>query len=496
MDGTRMKVLDNLLSWAVKPVDAETQSSSSDRNMFWLYGSPGLGKTSVANSLCDRLRVAGNLGGCFFCKHDNPDLREPNRVLPTLIAKLALMWGPFRKLVAKALVNDPQINPQSTHGELLLMPLQSLKRHPPRPLVLVVDALDECGRPNTRGTLLKCLMDACPSVHWLKVVVTSRPEHDIKAFFDRHRIARRDLATDDMGGKDIRLFTERRMESVAIHRHLPLGWPGIERMSQIVERSRGLFIFVDTLSRLVDVPKPEPLLVDVLAGKLEGANSELHKLYSAALMSRAVGHTEDLQSILRAIIAVSVHRPLCADTLATLINIEASTVLSWVDELGSLLYQDEAEGDGIRVRHLSVFEFLTGSTCPPEFRVDLKLSNSEMARRCLETMADKLKFNICELETSCLLNEDVQDLEVRVQQKIPDNLQYSCMHWSNHLCYNMDPISVEITSLLDGFFVGSRPLYWIEALSLMGKVPAAISALRLMKSCFKVCIFALNGDTH
>jgi len=494
MDGTRTKVLDDLLAWVTKPVNADAQSSGSNGNMFWLYGSPGLGKTSVANSLCDQLRISGNLGGSFFCKHDNPNLREPNRVLPTLIAKLALMWGPYRKLVAKALLDDPQLSPQSTRGELLLRPLQSLKRHPPRPLVLVIDAVDECGQPNTRGALLKCLMDACLKVHWLKVVVTSRPEHDIKAFFDRSRIAGRDLATDDLDGKDIRLFTERRMESVAIHRHLPSDWPGVERMGQIAKRSRGLFIFVDTLSRMVDVPNPESLLMDVLAGKLEGANAELHKLYSAALTSRAVGHTEDLQLILRAVIAVSAHRPLCADTLATLINIEASTVLSWVDELNSLLYQDGTQKYGIRVRHLSVLEFLVGPTCPPAFRSDLKLANSELARCCLEIMANSLKFNICELETSCLFNEDVQDLHARVEQRIPDALQYSCMHWSNHLCYDMDPVSAEITRLLDEFFMGSRPLYWIEALSLMGKVPVAISALRLMKSCFRVCTFTIHDD--
>ena len=486
MDGTRTKVLDNLFAWAVTPVDDETRSNGSNCNLFWLHGSPGLGKTSVANSLCYQLRVSGNLGGSFFCKHDNPDLREPNRVLPTLIAKLVLMWGPFRQLVAKVLLNDPQLNPRSTHGELLLKPLQLLKRHPPRPLVLVIDALDECGRPNARGTLLKCLMDACSLAHWLKVIVTSRPEYDIKTFFDRHRINSLDLATDDLDGKGIHLFTKHRMESVAIRRHLPPDWPGARRLSQIVERSHGLFIFVDTLSRVVDVPTPEPLLVEVLDGKLEGANAELHRLYSAALNLHAVGRTEDLKSILRAVVAVSSCRPLCANTLGKWIGLETSTILSWVDELSSLLYQGGSQGDGIRVRHLSVLEFLVGSTCPSEFRVNLKLANSELARRCLETMAEKLKFNICKLETSYLFNTDIQNLEVRVEQKVPDALQYSCMHWSTHLCYDVDPVDVDLTGLLDGFFKGPRPLYWLEVLSLMGKVPVAISALRLIKSCSRV----------
>jgi NACHT domain len=496
MEGTRTAILDNIIAWAACPFEGSTQSNHSESNVFWLYSMPGLGKTSVANSLCDRLRKGENLGGCFFCKHDNADLREPKRVLPTLIAKLAQMWSPFRKLVAMVLLDEPHINPESTRGELLLKPLQLLKKHPPRPLVFVIDALDECGQPNARGLLLNCLAEACSLVHWLKIVVTSRPEPDIKSFFDRKRINSRDLATDDLKRDDIHLFTQRRMASVASRRHLSPSWPGAERVSQIVERSRGLFIFVDTLSRLVNVPKPEPLLAQVLNGKLEEANAELHKLYSTVVITRAVGHIGDLQSMLRAVIAVSAYRPLCAETLAKLINLEVPTILSWLDELSSLLYQDAAEGNGIRVRHLSVLEFLVGSTCPPKFRVDQKLANSELTRYCLVTMANELRFNICGLESACLSNADIRDLDNRVERRIPDTLRYSCMHWSNHLCYDTDPISAEIAGILDDFFEESKPLYWIEVLSLMGTIPIAISSMRLIKGCFKVWILTLCANTN
>jgi NACHT domain len=339
MEGTRTAVLNDIVAWASKPFDGQLESNDSNHNVFWLYGMPGLGKTSVATSLCDRLRGSKNLGGSFFCKHDDIDLREPKRVLPTLITKLVRMWGPFRKQVAKVLLDEPQINPESTRGELLLKPLRLLKKHPPHPLVLVIDALDECGQPSSRGPLLSCLTEACSLVNWLKIVVTSRPERDIKAFFDSRHVTSRDLATDDINGEDIRLFTERRMASVASGRHLSSDWPGQERVSQIVERARGLFIFVDTFARLVDVPNPERVLVEVLGGKLEDANAELHKLYSVAIKSRSFRHTEEVNLILRAIIAVSACRPLCAETLAKLIDLRVPTILSWVDELGSLLYQ-------------------------------------------------------------------------------------------------------------------------------------------------------------
>jgi hypothetical protein len=271
-------VLDDIISWAVKPLDRGSPAhSSSTDNILWLYGMPGLGKTSVANSLCHLLHNQRKLGGSFFCRRDDPILREPKRVLPTLIYRLAGMWSPYATLVAQALRDDPQLSSDSTRDELLLDPLNALQKHPTRTLVLVVDALDECGEPATRRALLRCLLNACSSVVWLKIIITSRPEHDITSFFDKNNIAsRRDLAMDAQASKDIRLFARTCMSSVASNRHLPSDWPGGKRLDQIVERSGGLFIFVETLYRLVDDPDPEPLLAQVLDGESEGAKTELH----------------------------------------------------------------------------------------------------------------------------------------------------------------------------------------------------------------------------
>jgi hypothetical protein len=148
----------------------------------------------------------------------------------------------------------------------------------------------------------------------------------------------------------------------------------------------------------------------------------------------------------------------------------------------------EYDGD-LRFKHQSFVDFLLDLVgCPPEFQVETKRANVDLSVRCLVTMANGLQFNICRLETSCTANTDILDLKDRVEEGIPDALQYSCMHWSNHLCYDIEPVNVEVTKLLDGFFAESQPLYWLEVLSLTGKMPVAITALRLMKTCFRVCM--------
>ncbi|KIM22718.1 hypothetical protein M408DRAFT_49886, partial [Serendipita vermifera MAFF 305830] len=149
----------------------------------WVYGMPGIGKSAIAHSVCQQLYEIKQLGGSFFCRRDDPARSETNSVLPTLIYGLASVFGPFRKQMAQALRDDPQLTPQSASGELFLHTLQSLEAHPPRSLVLVIDALDECGEPGTRKRLLEHLLKACRQQKWLKTIVISRPEHDIQSIF-------------------------------------------------------------------------------------------------------------------------------------------------------------------------------------------------------------------------------------------------------------------------------------------------------------------------
>jgi hypothetical protein len=186
------------------------------------------------------------------------------------------------------------------------------------------------------------------------------------------------------------------------------------------------------------------------------------------------------RSIAQAIVAVAKYRPLCDDTLAALLKLKPAMVRALIDELGPLLYRDR-DGNGIRVHHLSVTEFLTGPSCPSEFRVDLQQANAQLSVHCLAIMTKELKFNICDLETSLFANAEIQGLDKLVDEKIPDALRYSCMHWSSHLCFGSDPVSTAVSALLDEFFTGPRPLYWIEVLSLMGTAPIGISALRQIK---------------
>lgn len=167
----------------------------------------------------------------------------------------------------QALQDNPLFNLHPYGGETLLKLLQLVPKPPPTNIVLVIDALDECGDPATRRPLLKSLSEACSLVPWLKIIVTSRPEHDIKTVFEQIHVSSRDLGGGDQIYEDIQLFTRQRMALIASKCHRSADWPGEERLRQIIDRSCGRLVFVETVYQYLDghsYHSPTALLAEIL----------------------------------------------------------------------------------------------------------------------------------------------------------------------------------------------------------------------------------------
>ena len=86
MEGTRQSILSWIMAWVADP---QERNDTPHSNTYWLYGSPGIGKTSLAHSICATLHDRKHLAGAFFCRRDDPHLSETRNILPTLIYKLA-----------------------------------------------------------------------------------------------------------------------------------------------------------------------------------------------------------------------------------------------------------------------------------------------------------------------------------------------------------------------------------------------------------------------
>ena len=487
MDGTRESILDHIIDWvANKP----KQESVLQSNAYWLYGSPGIGKTSLAHSICARLHERNNLAGAFFCRRDDPNLSEPMNILPTFIHKLSIIFPPFRTVVAKRLHDDPNLTPESMQGSHVLDFLRSLPVHPEHTLVFVIDAFDECGDARRRPDLLKVLTDAAAQTPWLKIVITSRTELDIQQVFDtltKSSYLSYDLAKDPDASVDLRTFARSQFDLVASEWHIDTPWPEESDFNRAISRANGLFIFIKTLVLAFDsCADPQESLKAALQDSAGTGLESLYGLYSSILETQIKHNNAEFQRAIGVLLATVPYRALCDETIAELAGVKPYLVKRWVGALSSLLYRDEAANRGIRLRHMSVYEFFVSDLC--KYQVNIRGADVQLGIACLNTMIAQLRFNICKLEDSRLANTDIEDLPSRVKQNISDPLQYSCLYWSNHLCFPSDDLDQRAVVLgsLKKFFEGLYPVFWIEALSVMGTVPIGTPSLRKLISWLRV----------
>jgi len=503
MDGTRQSLLNKIMDW-VATTSEPGKEDGLQSNTFWFYGSPGIGKTALAHSICENLHKQNHLAASFFCRRDDPDLSKPINILPTFIHKLAILFPPFRILVAKRLRDDPNLTPGSMQGALFLDFLRSLPSHPEHTLVFVIDALDECGDAPSRSALLRDLTDATAQAPWLKIVITSRAEVDIQRFFNPvapPSYFSYDLATDESASVDLRTFARSQFDSIVVKWHLPRPWPEESDFNGVISRANGLFIFVRTLVLSLErFEDPIESLKDALHNPAGTGLEPLYELYSSILKIQEVHKKAEFQRTIGILVTAAPYRALCDETIAALAGVKPYLVKRWVDALSSLLYRDEAANNGIRVRHLSIYDFFVSDRC--DYQVNVLYANVQLGIACLKMMVTQLRFNICKLEDSRLANTDIKDLPSRIQENISDALQYSCLHWSNHLCSPPDNHDQRV-SVLEGlkeFFEGLYPLFWVEVLSVMGMVSIGAPSLRRVISWVRVstppacCYFVSQDD--
>ena len=134
LPGTRESVLRDLILWAKNP---------QDRNVFWLNGLAGTGKSTIAQSFSEIVSKEGLLGASFFCSRDYLDRKELKNIFPTLAYQLACHYPHFQSQIISIIRDNPTLAHTSLISQLEHLLVKPLSRTNIS-CVIVIDALDEC----------------------------------------------------------------------------------------------------------------------------------------------------------------------------------------------------------------------------------------------------------------------------------------------------------------------------------------------------------------
>ncbi|KAG8717078.1 hypothetical protein FRC09_014773 [Ceratobasidium sp. 395] len=246
----------------------------------------------------------------------------------------------------------------------------------------------------------------------------------------------------------------------------------------LAAQASGLFIWAETACKFIEAGLDADARLDQILQLHQSAGAlrpfaGLDELYTTAIRNGIKDEGEDNKTTVRlcvgAIVTVSSRAPLPISDLGHLLSkrLSMNTLRTVVKALSSVLYEHDGASGPIRVYHPSFEDYITDSTRSGDFYIDLDYYNSLLVESSLEAMLAELRFNICGLETSHILNVDVLSLEQRVQAAVPGHLRYSCLHWYSHIA---ETETDSVTDKLKLFLFGDSLLYWIEVLSLLGEL--------------------------
>lgn len=461
-------------------------TSLNDRRILLLSGVAGTGKSSIANTIARHFDRIHRLGSSYCFSRSNQAMLRPNNLFSTISRDLADLEPQWKAALLKVVGGNRAL--RMTHGmqeqfeEFLVKPAKEVTSI--GPVILVIDALDECGDSSTRKTLLSILtkrITELPSN--FRVIITARPEEDIqRALLENSAVYSKLMEKIDESStrEDIRAYIQHEMEGVS---KLEEAWPKKEWLKILVDRSEGLFQWASTACSFINgngegglypVRQMKRIIspVDTRTTKF-GRLESLDKLYMAILTqvfpSEDEERTAEFQSVMGEIVAA--YEPLSISALSALRlkgdSEPMDVVTGIVRPLGSVLSGVSSQSDPIRPLHTSFRDFLVDEKRSGPFYVDPQVSHLPLVNGCLQTMSSLLRFNICELSNSYLPNSSVPDLYNRVQEHVPAYLSYACRFWIDHLVQTTfsSDVSHRVHSFLETF-----TLFWLEVLALLNQV--------------------------
>ncbi|KAG8733524.1 hypothetical protein FRC10_012311, partial [Ceratobasidium sp. 414] len=471
---TRRAVLEDLQAWKDDPNGAK---------VYWMNGMAGTGKTTIASTLCSELEATRQLAASFFCSRELPDCRDATRIVPTISYQLARFSHPFQFALCEALGNDPDASTRSVgvqFEKLIKEPLLRVKETIPDGVVVVIDALDEC----LDGVSAQLFLDAlhqCARDLPIRFFVTCRPDHSFaekvlswnqtsRTLFHLHDIEQ------SVARGDIEIYLRAELKELST-----------DHIRQLSEQSGKLFIFAATVVRYVKPNHAKSIWHSRLETILSAQWSSGSKAYNSidilynTILSAALSHDElepsDVEAMKQVLYTVICSKePMTIGTLAGVLDISVDAVVQAIEPLKSVLHVSEGSRL-VSTLHASFPDYILNRERSKDFFCDTGTHHHLLALRCFEVMKKSLRFNICDLESSYVLDEDVPDLPARVDNAISDHLFYACSHWADHLCEART--GEELVAPL-GDFLSNRVLFWLEVLSL--KECIGIGVVMLTKS--------------
>ncbi|KAH8659004.1 hypothetical protein BGZ61DRAFT_540345 [Ilyonectria robusta] len=470
-------LLEGSYKWILDHSDYKTFLEDPQSRLFWIRGEPGKGKTMLVCGIIDHLNHEKKPVSYVFCQETSLDLRTSVGVIRGLIydlisRDLSLISHVRRKYDIEGKKLFEGVNAWWSLKAILSDMLRDWRGSSP---ILVVDALDEC--TTERGNLMKLIVEFSNSPdHNAKWVVSSRDWPEIAGQLKgANKTSMRLELNQDNISNAVKFFIEKKVNDLAIDKEYePETRDSVS--TELVSKANDTFLWVALACQTLgseQVTKWNTLEI------LKSIPTGLPQLYKRMMTYILGSPDKDIYKQILATVCV-ILRPITISELKALVeqlqNRPVEGVRNAVESCGSFLTLRE---DVVYFIHQSAKDFLLKEGFDQIFPSGIAHQHRKIFFRSMDAL-EGLKQDMFGLKSPGYLIGDVQTPDPNPLSP----MTYSCVFWAEHL---LTPEVAapgednEALKVVEKFF-RNKFLHWLEALSLLRKLPTGIVTMLRLES--------------
>jgi hypothetical protein len=409
----------------------------------------------IAQTIAERCATTHTLAASFFFSRGAGRRSRIIDFIPTLAYQLTLSVPDTKPSIYDVLQSDttlPHHSLEDQFQKLMINPMLALSQ-PIRPMLVVIDGLDECDDKDAIAEFVGILLHASQDRQFpFLFLLTGRAENHILQMFSppESQLLTYSLALQDFDAHaDIHTFLQSRFSTVLnqnprLMRGVQLPWPSAPDIEGLVEKSSGLFIFASTMVDFITDGRgaPQRKLEKVLR-----THAGLDPLYTQVFS--AVGPVEGFDKVIGTIILL--RQQLSITALGYLLQLETGDILQALLAIQSILRISEDNDKHVELVHSSLRDFLMEKQRSGIYFIDPPVRHAFIVIDCLKII--------------------MRDVNKRRATGGPG--LYACLHWCSRLdavliegdmtIFAKSLLSADLTSRLKGFKSQSFD-YWVNTL--------------------------------
>ncbi|KAF9568151.1 hypothetical protein CPC08DRAFT_702577 [Agrocybe pediades] len=388
---------------------------------LWLNGAAGAGKSAIAQSTIEQGIERDLLFASFFFSRSDPSRNHSGPLVATLAYQLycAFPETAVQTTILSAIKKNPLIFKKRLEQQFTSLVIEPLKAYLSgdqstqhrMPFVIVIDGLDECIDRASQKAILTGLAGSVQALDpYIRILIASRPEHDIKLSFsskhikDIHSQLSLDLDDEKEADADIKLYLHERFAQIkdefdnrTTGRKLDASWPGEEVIEELVEKSSGQFIYAATVLRYVESTRHRPdhrlgIILNLRPQNGDRPFAQLDALYAMILES-----APDIDKVLHVLslhMMESDRNSVCCTIIEKLLLFDEGELETLFCDLGALVQirrakerYDPEPYPYLRILHASLFDYLLDEERSNQFSIDRNEEDIKHTTHILQYLA-------------------------------------------------------------------------------------------------------------